>query len=78
MLYTSIAMKNQVGVVVLSGKLWVSRGCSWIRYVRGGYIDVQAGCVYDCGSIRLDQQPSACQVVEFVGACAATLRMSLE
>ena len=38
----------------------------------------QAGCVYDCGSICLDQESSACQVVEFVGACAAVLQMSLE
>jgi len=29
----------------------------------------QAGCVYDCGSICLDQESSACQVVEFVGVC---------
>ena len=37
-----------------------------------------SGCVYDCGSICLDQESSACQVVEFVGACAAMLRMNLE
>ena len=31
----------------------------------------QTGCAYDCGSIRLDQESSACQVVESVGECAA-------
>ena len=30
----------------------------------------QAVCMYDCGSIRLDQVSSARQVVEFVGTCA--------
>ena len=36
----------------------------------------QAGCMYECGSIRLDRVSSACQVLELVGACAAILRMS--
>jgi len=45
MLYTSIAVKNQVGVVVLSGKLGVSRAYSWRRYVRGSYVDV-SGWLY--------------------------------
>jgi len=30
----------------------------------------------DCGTIHLDQVSSACQVVEFVGTCAAMLQMS--
>jgi len=33
----------------------------------------QAGCMYDCGSILLDRVSLVCQVVEFVGACAAML-----
>jgi len=45
MLYTSIAVKNQVGVVVLSGKLGVSWAWSWRRYVRDGYMDV-SGWLY--------------------------------
>jgi len=36
----------------------------------------QAGCMYECGSIHLCQVSSACQVAEFVGACAAMLQMS--
>jgi len=36
----------------------------------------QAGCVYDCGTVRLDRVSSACQVVEFVGVFAAILQMS--
>jgi len=36
----------------------------------------QAGCMYDCGTIRLDRVSTACQVVEFVGACAALLQKS--
>jgi hypothetical protein len=35
----------------------------------------QAGCMCVCGSILLDRVSSACQVVEFVGACAAMLWM---
>ena len=31
-LYTSIVVKNQVGLVVLRGKLGVSRACSWRWY----------------------------------------------
>jgi len=46
MLYTSInCLKNQVGIVVLSGKLGVSRACSWRWYVRGGYMDI-SGWLY--------------------------------
>ena len=36
----------------------------------------QAGCVYGCGSIRLDQVSSAWKVIEFVGTCADILLMS--
>ena len=36
----------------------------------------QAGCIYDYGSILLDRVSLVCQVVEFVSACAAMLRMS--
>jgi len=36
----------------------------------------QAGCMYDCGSILLDRVSLVCEVVEFVGMCAAMLRMS--
>jgi len=36
----------------------------------------QAGCMYDCGSILLDRVSLVCQVVEFIGTCAAMLRMS--
>ena len=35
----------------------------------------KAGCMYDCKSILLDRVSSVCQVVQFVGACAAMLRM---
>jgi len=38
----------------------------------------QAGCMYDCGSVLLDRVSSVSQAVEFVGACAAMLRMGLE
>jgi len=36
----------------------------------------ETGCMYDCGSIRLDQVSSAWQVVEFVGTSGDVLRMS--
>ena len=36
----------------------------------------QTDCVYDCGSIHLDQVSSARKVVQFVGTCADMLRMS--
>jgi len=67
---TSIAVKKKVGIVMFIGKLGVSRACPWRLHGRFSL------AVCDCGSIRLDRRSSACQVVEFVGVCAATLRMS--
>ena len=47
LLYTSNAVKkNQVGIVVLCGKLGVSGVCSWRWYVHGHYMDVSISCTY--------------------------------
>ena len=56
-------------LVVLSGKLGVSGACPWRLHGRFGL----AVCM--SVEVHIDRVSSACQVVDYVGACAAMLRM---
>jgi len=65
-----------VGLVVISGKLGYLERVRSIGTSVAATWTFQAGCMYDCGSIHLDQVSSACKVIEFVGTCADMLQMS--